>query len=107
MGDDTYYTIQIKGTAYRFKPIPENDLAMVLTVANMGASQVKILKALNKVIGDSAGVEQWDTITDRLIAGEIKPAELYDVFKAIMARQNDKTEPAKKTAARKRATSAQ
>ena len=100
MGDDTYYTVQVKGTAYRFKPIPQDDLAMVLTVANMGASQVKILKALNKVIGDSAGAEQWDQITDRLIAGEIKPAELYDLFRNIMKRQNEK--PTKATA-RKRA----
>jgi hypothetical protein len=109
MGDETYYTIQIKGTAYKFKPVPEDDLAMVLTVANMGANQTKILKALNRVLGDSAGEEQWDTITDRLIAKEIKPTELYDVLRDIMKRQNEDANTAKatKAVARKRSSSAQ
>jgi hypothetical protein len=101
MGDETYFTIQVKGTAYRFKPIPPDDLAMVMTVVNMGASQTKSLKALGKVLADSAGPEQWDQIADRMVLREIPPAQLSEIFKAIIERQNEG--PEAKKSARKRA----
>jgi hypothetical protein len=107
MGDETYFTIQVKGTAYRFRPIPPEDLAMVMTVVNMGASQAKSLKALGRVLGDAAGAEQWDAISDRLIAREIMPAELSEIFREVVKRQNEDPAPKAKTAARKRAASAQ
>jgi len=107
MDDETYYTIQVKGTAYQFKPIPDDGLAMVLTVANMGVSQSKSLKALNKVLGDSAGPEQWDQFAERLIAGEILPEDLMNIFREINKRQNQEPAPKAKTAARKRAARAQ
>jgi hypothetical protein len=97
MGDETYFTIQVKGTAYRFKPIPPDDLAMVMTVVNMGASQSKSLKALGKVLADSAGPEEWDAIADRLVAREIEPAELSQIFREIMKRQDQESaRPARK-----------
>lgn len=57
MGDEKQYTVQIKGTAYRFRPIPQDDLVMVTLVSNMGAHQTKTLKALSKVVASSAGPE--------------------------------------------------
>jgi|GEM_PF-4813841 len=102
MGDDTYYTIQVKGTAYRFAPVPKDDLVMVLTVVNMGASAVKPLKALTRVLADSAGPEQWDTLTDLLIEKRIVPQDLMDLFSELVKRQNaGSPAPAKQT--RKRA----
>ena len=106
MGDEIeQYTIQVKGTAYRFRPIPQDDIAMILTVINMGASQTKTLKALGRVLGDSAGPEQWDAISDRLISGEIKPGDLSGIFKKVMERQSDASKPVKKTGPRKRPVS--
>lgn len=102
MGDDTYYTIQVKGTAYRFRPIPQDDLVMVLTVTNMGASAVKPLKALTRALADSAGAEQWDELTDRLIVKQVTPQDLMDLFSELVKRQNaGAPAPAKQT--RKRA----
>jgi len=100
MGDDTYYTIQVKGTAYRFRPIPQDDLVMVLTVVNMGASAVKPLRALTRVLAASAGPEQWDTLTDLIIERRIVPQDLMDLFSELVKRQNAGA-PAKQ--ARKRA----
>jgi len=94
MGDDKYFTIQIKGTAYRWRPIPSDDLAKIIVVMNMGASSQKSLKALMKVLAKSAGPEQWDAITDRYIDGEIELAEYTnDVLRKILKRQ-DKDAPA-------------
>lgn len=88
MGDDKYYTIQIKGTAYRFSPLAEDDVARVVTVINMGASPVKSLKVIMKVLSTAAGAEQWDAITDRLIDGELAVEDISGkLFKKLMERQ--------------------
>lgn len=90
MDDDTKrYTIQIKGKAYQFKPIPSEDLSMVIMVLNMGASQTKTLKALSKVVANAAGPEQWDALTDRLIASEVNIEEItVGVMKRLVERQS-------------------
>lgn len=88
MGDDKQYTIQLKGTAYRFRPVPQDDLTMVVFVMNMGASGTKTLKALTQVLATSAGAEQWDKITDRLIAGEVTIQEVtVGLLEKIVKRQ--------------------
>lgn len=88
MGDEKRYTIQIKGTAYKFKPIPDEDAARVVVVANMGATMTKPIKAIMKVLGDSAGPDQWDAITDRLISGELSVEDIgVGLFKTLMERQ--------------------
>lgn len=94
MGDEKQYTIQVKGTAYKFKPIPPEDLAMVIVVMNMNASQTKTVKAIAKAVSASAGAEQWDEITDRLIAGEVTLEEVtVGVVKRLIERQaKDKAE---------------
>lgn len=96
MGDEKYFTVQIKGTAYRFRPIPTAGLTLLGLVVNMSASQEKILKALTKVLSESAGKEQWDAITDRLIAGELGIEDITgNLLKTIIKRQGkDKAEPA-------------
>lgn len=71
MGDSKQYTIQIKGTAYRFKPIPDDDIVRVQLIFNMNASPTKTVKAITRILKASAGDEQWDLLTDRLIEEEI------------------------------------
>lgn len=88
MGDDKYYTIQVKGTAYRFEPLAQEQLAKFAIVANMGASPTKTIKVLTHVLGKSAGAEQWDAITDRLIDDEIVMKDLVEVFGKLVKRQN-------------------
>ena len=88
MDDDTkQYKIQFKGTAYTFMAIPEDDIVMITTVANMGASPLKAYKALLRVLGASAGKEQWDAITDRLIAKEVGINDFSDLFTRLMNKQ--------------------
>lgn len=89
MGDEkqTYFTVQLGGEAYRFKPIPEDDLERVVVVGNMGAGNIKVLKVMMHVLGNSAGEEQWGEITDRLIAGELTTAQVsYKLFETIRDR---------------------
>ena len=91
MGDEKKYTIQIKGTAYRFNAVTPEDATMLVTVMNMNASPAKSIKALTKTLGVAAGAEQWDAITDRLILGEITLQDLTDVFRKLMKRQGSDT----------------
>lgn len=89
MGDEkqTYFTIQLRGKAYRFKPIPTDDLERVVVVGNMGQNKIKVLKVMMHVLERSAGEEQWDEITDRLIAEELTTAEVsYKLFETIQER---------------------
>lgn len=83
MGDEKQYTIQVKGTAYKFAPISSEDATMITAVINMNASPVKVIKAMTRVMGNSTGAEQWDVITDRLIAGEITLSDLMEAFKKL------------------------
>lgn len=90
MGDDKYYTVQIRGKAYRFKPIPDDDLERAVIVLQLNASDLKSIKGLTKALANSAGPDQWDEITDRYVAGEIKLTEFTsDVFKKLLKRQRD------------------
>lgn len=86
MGDEKHYTIQIKGTAYRFDPVTSEDATMLATVINMNADPTKTIKAMTRVMGRAAGAEQWDAVTDRLIAGEITLKDLMDAFKKLSNR---------------------
>lgn len=86
MGDEKYYTIQVKGTAYRFEALPQEQLAKFAIVANMGASPNMTIRALMNVLGKSAGAEQWDAITNRLILDEISIKDLTDLFSKLVKR---------------------
>ena len=89
MGDDKRYTIQIKGTAYRFKPLPEEDITRIVLVSNMNASSTKTIKIVFKVLSEAAGPEQWDALTDRLIAKEISVNDIAtDLFAKLVKRQS-------------------
>lgn len=88
MGDEKQYTIQVKGTAYRFKPLPPDDIERVMMINNLNLSTFKVVKAVTRVLANSAGEEQWDQITDRYMAKEITLHEMtIDVFKKLLKRQ--------------------
>lgn len=88
MGDEKQFTVQVKGTAYKFQPIPPDELTMIMFVMNMGATGTKTIKAVTKVLSASAGTEQWDAITDRLIAGEVTIQEVtVSLLEKIIKRQ--------------------
>lgn len=102
MGDETqtYFTIQLGGKAYRFKPLPQDDLERVVVVGNMGSNRVKVLKVMMHVLERSAGEGQWDEITDRLISGELTTAQVsYKLFETLQdrmakaAKKSAKAEP--------------
>lgn len=100
MANRDEFKIQIKGTAYTFKPIPPDDATRVIVVINMGASMTKPIKAIMAVLKASAGPEQWDAITDRLIAGELSLEDISSkLFKEIIDRQkagDEKPAPVKR-----------
>lgn len=94
MGDEKYYTIQIKGKAYRFKPLPTEDLERVIMIRSMSVSEMKTIRALTRVLSTAAGPEQWDDITDRYVAKEIDLTDFtVDVFQKLIKRQDKDAPP--------------
>jgi hypothetical protein len=95
MDDSKQYTVQIKGTAYRFTPIPSDDFERVVMVMNMNASAPKVLKGLTSILKRSAGDDQWDAITDRLIAQELDIEDVtVKLFRKLIERQSKDQAPA-------------
>lgn len=94
MGDEKYFTIQVKGTAYRFTPLPADDIEMVITVLSMGGSLSQSIKALAKGLEPSLGSEQWSALTDRMISKEITVTDLAKVFQTLLKRQSKGQAPA-------------
>lgn len=94
MGDEKQYTIQIKGTAYRFKPLPPDDIERLMMVMHLGVSNSKVVRALTRVLAESAGPEQWDAITDRYMNGEILVQDFTTtVFEKLIKRQAKDKQP--------------
>jgi hypothetical protein len=94
MGDEKQYIVQIKGTAYKFKPIPTDDLSMIAFVINMNATGGKTLQALTRVLATSAGEEQWDAITDLLIAKKVTMEEVtVKLLEKIVGKQRKEKTP--------------
>ena len=88
MDDTKQYTIQIKGTAYKFRPIPDNDLVKIQLIFNMNASVAKTLKAVTLILKTSVGDDVWDELTDRLIVNEISVEDLVSgPIKKLIERQ--------------------
>lgn len=85
---EKYYTIQVKGTAYRFAPIDAKAFETLVMVNNMSASPMKAVKALTQALAKSAGPDQWDEITDRLLAGELEARDVtVTLLEKILKRQ--------------------
>lgn len=89
MGDEKYYTIQIKGTAYRFKPLPPEDIKRVVMMSQMDPTGMKSFKLLCRILSESCGQETWATLLDRFLEGEVNERELSsDVFNKLLKRQD-------------------
>lgn len=88
MDDEKYYTIQIKGIAYRFRPLPPEDLERVMMINSLNVGHTKVVTVLTRVLKTAAGDEQWDALTDRYVAKEISLSDLtVDVFRKLVKRQ--------------------
>lgn len=89
MDDDTkHYTIQLKGKAYRFQPIPRDSMERLGVLQHLEVSGAKIVRSLSKILAASAGPDQWDEITDRYVAGEFGYQEFTtDLLKRLLERQ--------------------
>lgn len=89
MDDETkQYKIQIKGTAYTFRPLSDDDLANLQLIFHMNASTTRQLRAITAALKTSLGVDQWDELTDRLIAKEVTILDIAgDPVKKLIERQ--------------------
>lgn len=94
MGDEKYYTIQVKGKAYRFKPLPAEDVERVMMINNLNVSNFKVISAITRVLKNSTGDEQWEEITDRYVNKDLTLREMtLDIFTKLVKRQGkDKME---------------
>ena len=88
MGDEKYFTIQVKGTAYRFRPLPSDDITMVVTVLSMGVGLRHSLQALSQPLSASLGEEQWGQFVNRMVAKELTAGDLTKAFETLLKRQN-------------------
>ncbi|MEU7010364.1 hypothetical protein [Streptomyces sp. NPDC046332] len=105
MDDTTHYTIQVKGTAYKFRPIPGEDLERLQILVAMGAPGGKLIKGMTRILEPLTSPEEWDALTDRLVERELAGSDLLDLIRTIAKRMED-GEPkpkARKTAAKSRA----
>lgn len=89
MGDEKYYTVQIRGVAYRFEPLPVAEVKRLMTAIHLSLSGTRLIKALTRILSESAGTEQWDAITDRYMAGELDLEEFTTgLFGRLISRQD-------------------
>lgn len=101
MDDTTYFTIQVKGEAYRFAPLPEDDVERVVMILEMSTTPQRVLKALTRVMAASAGAEGWDKLTDLYVTKQVELSEITtDLFETILKRMAEAKKPAKTTAKR-------
>ena len=95
MDDNKYFTVQVKGTAYRFHPFTEEDLSKVQTLSLMGAN-VEMVKAAMTMVSVSVGPEQWAAIIKRVSSGEVVLEDLVSVLKRVTERQVKEAQSADK-----------
>ena len=95
MDDDTrVFKIQVKGTAYSFRPIPEEAVERVALINSLSVSGTKVIKTLTQALAQSAGPEQWDKLTDLWVAGEVSHKEItVGLFEEILKRQGEQATP--------------
>lgn len=87
MDDDTKrYKIQVKGTAYTFRPIDLNALAKLGVVQAMGPSTSVLLKAMFGPLQSAADPEEWDSLTTRYVAGEVATEDLVSLLSKLTER---------------------
>lgn len=90
MDDDTTqdtYKTQIKGQAYAFRPFTDDELSLIVELKYMHASGDRYLDVVMKQLEEAAGKEQWEELTDRLVARDLGLNDLAGAFKKLFERQ--------------------
>lgn len=88
MGDEKYYTVQVKGTAYRFRPLEPASLERIALVQSMSVDQAKMIKAITRSLAEAAVGDSWDKLTDRWMAKELTTEEsTVGILKVLIDRQ--------------------
>jgi len=78
MDDTKTFKIQLKGRAYDWAPITPAQLERMQLVLAMDASSERILRVITRIVAASAGPEQWETLSDRIVDGEIGMDDLVE-----------------------------
>lgn len=101
MGDEKYYTIQVKGEAYRFRPVSSESYERVALVQRMSVDQSKMLQAVTQALSAASVDDAWDKLTDRWVRGDVGTEEAtVGLLKTILDRQAADDKKAKKAAAK-------
>lgn len=88
MGDDIeQYKTQIKGTAYSFRPFTADEISLIAELTYINASGGRYIKASMKLMEDASVEGQWEALSDRLVAREVKLEDLANAFKKLFERQ--------------------
>lgn len=90
MGDEQIHIIQIKGEAYRFRPIPSEDYERIALATSMSMSHNKTFRVLTRILAASALDDGWDKLTDMWVEGKLSHTELTtDILNTLIKRQKD------------------
>lgn len=83
----TQYKTQIKGQAYSFRPFTDDEMALVVELRYMHASGDRYAMVIMGQLKDASEPDQWDSLTDRLVAREISLEDVLAAFKKLFERQ--------------------
>lgn len=88
MDDDTKrYTIQVKGKAYRFRPLDLEELSRIRLLQFMDVSDGVSTKAVMGLLKRSFGEgDEWDAFAMRFVSGEVPLEELKPILDKLIKR---------------------
>jgi hypothetical protein len=93
MDESKRYTIQVKGTAYRFAPLDLEHLGRVELLNHMDVSPSVTVKAVMGLLKRSLGDAEWDALATRFVSGDVPLTELKTVLEKL-AKRTAKDAPA-------------
>lgn len=86
MDETKRYTLQIKGTAYKFAPLDLEEVGRLQILSQMNVSDKLTVKSTMGLLKTSLGEAEWDALAMRFVSGEVPLTELKPVFEKLMKR---------------------
>lgn len=84
MDENKRYTLQIKGTAYKFAPLDLEAVGRLRIMSQMNVSDNLTVKSTMGLLRTSLGDEEWDALAMRFVSGEVPLNELKPVFEKLL-----------------------
>lgn len=86
MDENKRYTLQIKGTAYKFAPLDLEAVGRLRIMSQMNVSDNLTVKSTMGLLRASLGDDEWDALAMRFVSGDVPLSELKPVFEKLLKR---------------------